>query len=158
MSIEIEKKFLVKDDSFLPQAMGQYRISQGYLSSLPERTVRVRIKGDKGFLTIKSAPGASGMSRFEWEKEITPEEAAALIDLCEPGMIEKTRYLVSIGRHIFEVDVFHGLNDGLIVAEIELNHEEESFDKPHWLGEEVTGQKKYYNSMLMKFPFTGWEK
>jgi adenylate cyclase len=158
MPIEIEKKFLVKDNSFLQQARGQYRISQGYLSSLPERTVRIRLKGDQGFLTIKGAPESLGMSRYEWEKEIHPDEATELLRLCERGLIEKTRYLVPFGEHVFEVDVFHGENDGLIVAEIELGHEDQSFEIPHWLGEEVTGQKRYYNSMLMKFPFSGWEK
>jgi adenylate cyclase len=156
MSIEIEKKFLVTDNTFLQQATAHFAICQGYLSSLPERTVRVRLKGDRGYLTIKGAPGVSGMSRYEWEKEISPEEAIELLELCEPGMIEKTRYLVPLGKHVFEVDVFHGPNNGLIVAEIELSHEEEPFEKPSWLGEEVTGRKKYYNSMLMKFPYSGW--
>ena len=153
---EIEKKFLVKGD-FKPLVVKETRITQGYLSSVPERTVRVRIKGDKGFLTIKGIGNASGASRFEWEREISVEDAKELLELCEPGVIDKTRYIVKAdGDLVFEVDEFYGDNDGLTVAEIELPTEDTPFTKPEWLGEEVTGQVKYFNSMLMKNPYKKW--
>jgi len=155
MANEIERKFLVKGD-FKNLASKETRIVQGYLSSIPERTVRVRIKGDKGFITIKGIGNASGAARYEWEKEIPVNEVEELLKICEPGVIDKTRYLVKAGNHIFEVDEFYGENLGLIVAEVELTSETESFEKPAWLGEEVTGDTKYYNSMLMKNPFTKW--
>ena len=155
MAQEIERKFLVKGD-FKPFVSKQTHIVQGYLSSVPERTVRVRIKGDKGFLTIKGKGNASGASRYEWEKEIAIEEARELMQLCEPGVIDKTRYLVSHGDHTWEVDEFYGDNQGLILAEIELSSEDEAFEKPDWLGEEVTGYTRYYNSMLMKTPYRSW--
>ena len=156
MAQEIERKFLVKGDfkQYSPKAT---RITQGYLSSVPERTVRVRIKGDKGFITIKGIGNASGASRFEWEKEIPVSEVEQLLAICEPGVIDKTRYLVKSGDKTFEVDEFYGENEGLILAEIELSSEEESFTKPEWLGPEVTGDSKYYNSMLMKNPFKNWK-
>jgi adenylate cyclase len=156
MAQEIEKKFLVKSDAFKAQASKETRITQGYLSSIPERTVRVRIKGSKGFITIKGIGSASGASRYEWEKEIPVEEVEELLKICEPGVIDKTRYEVKNGRFKFEVDEFYGENQGLTVAEIELTSETDSFDKPEWLGEEVTGDVKYYNSMLMKNPYTKW--
>ena len=155
MANEIERKFLVKGD-FKPFVSKETRIVQGYLSSVPERTVRVRIKGDKGFLTVKGIGNDSGASRYEWEKEVPLSETEELLKLCEPGVIDKVRFLVKAGVHIYEVDQFHGENEGLTVAEIELSSETESFEKPSWLGEEVTGDKKYYNSMLMKHPFTRW--
>ncbi|PKP35987.1 MAG: adenylate cyclase [Bacteroidetes bacterium HGW-Bacteroidetes-15] len=155
MAQEIERKFLVKGE-FKPMAVKQTRITQGYLSSVPERTVRVRIKGDKGFITIKGIGSQSGASRYEWEKEIPIEEVNELLKICEPGVIDKIRYLVKVGEHTFEVDEFFGENQGLTVAEIELKSEDEAFDKPSWLGEEVTGDAKYYNSMLMKNPYTKW--
>lgn len=155
MANEIERKFLVKGD-FKNLASKETRIVQGYLSSIPERTVRVRIKGDKGFITIKGIGNASGATRYEWEKEIPVNEVEELLKICEPGVIDKTRYLVKAGNHTFEVDEFYGENLGLTVAEVELTSETESFEKPAWLGEEVTGDTKYYNSMLMKNPFTKW--
>ncbi len=155
MANEIERKFLVKGD-FKPFISKQTRIVQGYLSSVPERTVRVRIKGDKGFLTIKGIGNISGASRYEWEKEIPITETEELLKICEPGVIDKTRFMVKAGPHTFEVDEFYGENNGLVVAEIELGSETESFERPSWLGEEVTGDTKYYNSMLMKNPFTRW--
>jgi adenylate cyclase len=157
-NIEIEKKFLVKGD-FKKDAFKATRITQGYLSSVPERTVRVRVKGDKGVITIKGIGNASGAARFEWEKEIPVEEVKALLDICEPGVIDKTRYLVknADGVHTWEVDEFYGENEGLTLAEIELTGEDEEFDKPSWLGEEVTGDAKYYNSMLMKNPYKNWK-
>ena len=158
MSQEIERKFLVCGD-FKSEAFKATHIVQGYLSSLPERIVRVRVKGDKGFLTIKGQANATGVSRFEWEKEIAVDEALALLELSEPGRIDKTRYLVknTDGKHTWEVDEFHGDNEGLVMAEIELADENESFDKPVWLGEEVTGDPRYYNSMLKEHPFRTWK-
>lgn len=154
--IEIERKFLVRSESFKKEAFAQNRIAQGYLSSVPERTVRVRIKENKGFLTIKGASNETGLSRFEWEKEIPIEEAAALLKLCEKGVIDKTRFEVKKGNHIFEVDEFHVENQGLIIAEVELKSENETFEKPIWLGKEVTNDCRYYNSYLSKNPFTHW--
>jgi adenylate cyclase len=153
--MEIERKFLVRGD-FKPFAGKQTRIIQGYLSSVPERTVRVRVKGDKGFLTIKGIGSASGASRYEWEREVPVNEIEELLKICEPGVIDKTRYLVQAGEHTFEVDEFYGENQGLVVAEVELSSEEEDFHKPDWLGDEVTGDARYYNSMLMKQPYTRW--
>jgi adenylate cyclase len=155
MAQEIERKFLVNGE-FKTLASKQTRITQGYLSSVPERTVRVRIKGDKGFITIKGIGNASGASRYEWEKEIPVNEVEELLKICEPGVIDKTRYLVKNGDHVFEVDEFYGDNEGLIVAELELESEDESFSKPDWLGEEVTGDARYFNSMLMKNPYKNW--
>lgn len=156
--VEIERKFLVKSDDFKEQAFTQNNIAQGYLSSIPERTVRVRIKGNKGFITIKGIGQQGGMSRFEWENEIPLGEAQELLKLCEKGKIEKTRFEVQSGKHIFEIDEFYGENEGLVMAEIELESETESFEKPDWLGEEVTNDKRYYNAYLSKNPFKGWEK
>lgn len=156
MAQEIEKKFLVKGD-FKPEVFKQTRITQGYLSSVPERTVRVRVKGEKGFITIKGIGNETGASRFEWEKEIPVEEVKELLKICEPGVIDKTRYLVKNGPYTFEVDEFYGDNDGLTVAEIELPDEHAAFEKPAWLGEEVTGDVRYYNSMLMKNPYKNWK-
>ncbi|WP_421802021.1 CYTH domain-containing protein [Flagellimonas sp.] len=154
--LEIERKFLVKSDGFRQKATSQTRIVQGFLNTDPDRTVRVRIKGDKGFLTVKGASNESGTTRFEWETEITASEAANLIDLCEAGILEKIRFELPFGNHLYEVDEFLGENKGLVLAEIELNHEDERFEKPDWLGEEVTGQVKYYNSQLSKKPFKQW--
>lgn len=156
MAQEIERKFLVCGD-FKSAAFKKTRITQGYLSSVPERTVRVRVKGDKGFLTIKGIGNDSGASRFEWEKEIPVEDVKALLALSEPGVIDKTRYLVQAGPHTFEVDEFYGDNEGLTLAEVELSDEHEAFERPAWLGEEVTGDPRYYNSMLMKQPFKNWK-
>lgn len=152
MALEIERKFLVKGE-FKSLAHQRYQITQGFLSSIPERTVRIRIRDSKAFLTIKGKGSASGMSRYEWEKELKLEEAKELLLLCEPGIIDKTRYLVREGNQVFEVDEFYGENQGLIIAEIELSSEDESFLKPIWLGEEVTGDLRFYNSHLSKFPF-----
>ena len=155
MAREIERKFLVSGD-YRPDVTSSQRIVQGYLSSVPGRTVRVRIRGDQGFLTIKGLGSASGASRFEWEREIPADEARELLALCEPGVIDKTRHLVPSGAHTFEVDEFHGDNAGLVVAEVELASEDEDFERPDWLGEEVTGQGRYYNSQLKKNPFCSW--
>ena len=126
------------------------------MNSNPERTVRVRIKGEKGFLTIKGKGNESGMTRFEWEKEILGEEAQLLLNLCEGGKIDKIRFEVKVGKHTFEVDEFFGENEGLIVAEIELSAENENFEKPDWLGEEVTNDVRYYNAYLSRNPFRNW--
>jgi len=155
MAQEIERKFLVASE-FKSLATKSTRITQGYLSSVLERTVRIRINGDKGFITIKGAGSDSGMSRFEWEKEISVEDAKELLKICEPGVIDKTRYLVPAGKHTFEIDEFYGENEGLVVAEIELAAENEPFEKPAFLGQEVTGDAKYYNSMLSKNPYKKW--
>ncbi len=156
MPTEIERKFLVKNSSFLKQATKNMRITQGFLNSQKERVVRVRISDTKAWLTVKGASNASGMSRFEWEKEIGITEAQSLLALCEPGIIDKTRYLIPLKEHLIEVDVFDGENTGLIVAEIELKNEKEIVLLPDWIGKEVTNQAKYYNSNLSKLPFKEW--
>jgi len=154
--IEIERKFLVTSDAFKKEAFRQNRIKQGYLSSIPERTVRVRIKGSKGFLTIKGVSNEAGLSRFEWEKEIAVDEAEKLLLLCEKGIIDKTRFEVKKSNHIVEIDEFYGDNEGLILAEIELKSELETFERPIWLGKEVTNDKRYYNSYLSNNPYKYW--
>ena len=156
MSIEIERKYLVNNDTFKRLSHKAIRITQGYLNSDKARTVRVRMMGDQGFLTIKGLSDQAGLSRFEWEKEISMSEAQDLLKLCEPGVIDKTRYLVEYQKQIFEVDEFYGENQGLIVAELELTTALQAVSKPDWLGDEVTGDKRYYNSTLMKTPFTQW--
>ena len=155
-SKEIERKFLVKSHDYRKEAQKTEEIIQGFLSSVPERTVRVRMVDKIGWITVKGIGNASGTTRFEWEKEIPGSEAKSLLDLCEPGRIEKIRYYVKRGIHTFEVDEFKGSNQGLVVAEIELEDETESFEHPSWLGEEVTGQTKYYNASLSKLPFSKW--
>ncbi len=154
--LEIERKFLVLSSDFKDEAAYKYRIAQGFLNTDPERTVRVRIADNKGFLTIKGRGNESGATRFEWETEISVYEATDLIDLCEPPIVEKFRYNVPVGKHCFEVDEFLRENKGLVVAEIELKHEEEPFQTPDWLGREVTGESKYYNSQLTKKPYSEW--
>lgn len=154
--IEIERKFLVTSTDFIDESQICFEIAQGYLSSHPERTVRVRIKGDKGYLTIKGEGNESGMSRYEWEKEIPIEDAKNLLPLSEKGVIEKTRYNIKKGNHTFEVDIFHGENNGLIIAEIELENEDDWFEKPLWLGKEVTNIDKYYNAFLSQNPYKDW--
>lgn len=156
MAIEIERKFLVKGDSYKELAYSSSRIVQGYICSARGKTVRVRIRDDKGYLTIKGPSSSDGLGRYEWEKEIPLDEARELMKLCEPGMIDKTRYLVRSGIHTFEVDEFYGENEGLVVAEVELSDENESFEKLDFIGDEVTGVVKYYNSFLMKQPFKSW--
>ena len=156
MAQEIERKFLVKG-GFKEAAFDALRITQGYLSTAPGRSVRVRLKGDKGFLTIKGPSRDGGLSRFEWEKEIGADEARELLALCEPGLIDKTRWLVKAGLHTFEVDEFHGDNEGLIMAEVELSAPDEPYEKPDWLGPEVTGDRRYYNSYLTKNPYKIWK-
>ena len=163
MNIETEKKFLVKDDKYKAQAVKSYRIRQGYLAHDSGRTVRVRIRDDKGFLTIKG-PSIIPGSRPEWEKEISLQDAEGLFALCKPGRVDKTRWIVPAqmpgqaghdGR-FFEVDEFHGENDGLVMAEIELGSPDEPFERPSWLGEEVTDDERYYNGYLARKPFKTW--
>ena len=155
MAKEIERKFLVSGE-FRQDSPESYRIIQGYICSDQDRTVRVRVRGDKGFLTIKGRSSADGLSRYEWEKEIPVDEALMLLKLCGGGVIDKVRHLVPYEGHVFEVDVFHGMNEGLVVAEVELKSEDEEFSRPQWLGEEVTSDVRYRNSMLLKHPFTKW--
>ncbi len=154
--IEIERKFLVNSDAYKKEAFSKKRIIQGYLSSNPERSVRIRIKEDKAYITVKGISNTSGISRFEWEKEIPVDEAEKLLLLCEKGVIDKTRFEVKSGPHVFEIDEFYGENEGLEMAEIELQSEDENFERPTWLGEEVTNDKRYYNSYLSKNPFKSW--
>ena len=156
MGQEIERKFLVRGE-YKSQAYASSRIVQGYICSARGRTVRVRIRDTKGYLTIKGASDAAGMSRYEWEREIPLAEAEELMKLCEQGVIDKTRYLVRSGRHGFEVDEFYGDNQGLVVAEVELTSETEPFEKPAFIGREVTGDVRYYNSQLMKHPYAEWK-
>lgn len=156
MGQEIERKYLITGE-FKSKAIKSLQIKQGYLSSIPERTVRVRIQDDQGFLTIKGSNKKNSISRFEWEKEITKEEANELIQLCEVGIIDKIRYIVPFGNKIIEVDEFYGENEGLILAEIELDDENETIEIPNWLGKEVTDDPRYYNSMLMKNPYKNWD-
>jgi CYTH domain-containing protein len=150
MAKEIERKFLVIDNAFKDLSFKRTYIKQGYLNSDKNRTVRVRITENTAFLTIKGGSNLSGTTRFEWEKEISILEATQLMKLCEPGIIEKNRFYHRVGSHIFEIDEFLGMHLGLVLAEVELDHEEENFETPFYLGEEVTGNKQYYNSFLSK--------
>jgi CYTH domain-containing protein len=147
--IEIERKFLVKDDSFIHQAYQVHHIEQGYLCADRERTVRIRIRENEGFITVKSGSDAKGRSRYEFERLIPLEDAREMMNLCLPGRIDKMRHYVKVGEHTWDVDVFHGIFEGLIIAEIELQSESETFDRPSWLGAEVTGNPKYYNACLI---------
>lgn len=156
MATETERKFLVCGD-FRPYVTGSLRTVQGYLCSDRVRTVRVRIMEDKGFLTVKGRPKEGHLGRFEWEKEISVEDAEQLLGLCMSGIIDKTRHLVPVGSHLFEVDEFHGDNEGLTVAEVELGDENEAFERPSWLGEEVTGDPRYFNSALSANPYCNWK-
>lgn len=155
-ALEIERKFLVVDDAYKRQAYASSYIKQGYICSERGRTVRVRLRGDCGYLTIKGPSTDNGLSRYEFEKEITLEEARELFKLCEPGIVEKTRYLVRSGNHTFEVDEFHGDNEGLVMAEVELAAPDDPIVKPDFIGQEVTGDRRYYNSQLRQHPFTTW--
>ena len=156
MALEIERKFLVKDESYKAMAYSSSRIAQGYICSMRGRTVRVRIRDEKGYLTIKGPSDQKGLGRYEWEREIPLQEAQELMRICEPGMIDKTRYLVQSGKHVFEVDEFYGDNEGLVMAEVEVESEDEMFEKPHFIGKEVTGDRRFYNSYLRQMPFCIW--
>lgn len=157
-TVEIERKFLVRGE-FKPFATASLAIKQGYLCCDAVRTVRVRTKGEKGYITVKGRNYHGGLARFEWEKEITAAEAEALLALANPGVIDKVRHLVPSedGVHTWEVDEFHGENEGLVMAEIELGSETETFPLPEWIGEEVTGDKRYYNSYLSIHPYKTWK-
>ncbi|MGY8967584.1 MAG: CYTH domain-containing protein [Flavobacteriales bacterium] len=146
--IEIERKFLVKAYDYRKEAHRKTKIIQGYLTKDPKRTVRVRIREDQGFLTIKGMSSENGLSRFEWEKEISLNEAQELITLCLPTVIEKTRYEVTYKGVLFEIDEFEGAHNGLVLVEVELNSTKDIFEIPKWVDKEVTGDKKYYNSYL----------
>ena len=155
MATEIERKFLVKGD-FSRQVTSAQRIVQGYICSQPGRTVRIRIRGEEGFLTIKGASDEKGLSRYEFEQKIPLADAEELLKLCEPGAIDKVRNLVPVEKHTWEVDVFHGDNEGLVLAEIELASEDEPFERPDWIGQDVRLDRRYYNSMLTKRPYKQW--
>lgn len=156
--LEIERKFLVLGDDYRRQAFSSSRIRQGYICSGQGRTVRVRVRDSRGYLTIKGPSDEKGLSRYEFEREITPDEAEQLMKLCEPGSIDKTRYLVRSGSHVFEVDEFYGENEGLVIAEVELGAEDEPFEKPGFIGREVTGDRRYYNAHLTRHPFSAWRE
>ena len=155
---EIERKFLVCSDDYKRQAYSYSRIKQGYICSGRGRTVRVRLRDNCGYLTIKGPSQNGGLSRYEFEKEITLDEAEHLFELCEPGIIDKTRWLVKSGSHTFEVDEFHGDNAGLVMAEVELGAEDEPYEKPDFIGLEVTGDRRFYNSSLRAQPFSVWRE
>ena len=156
MAQEIERKFLVLDDSFKHEAFSKSHIVQGYICSERGRTVRVRIRDDRAYLTIKGPSENGGLTRYEFEREIPLEDGQQMMQLCEPGIIDKTRWLVKSGKHTFEVDEFFGDNEGLVVAEVELAYEDEPYEKPHFIGKEVTGDRRYYNSCLCVKPFNKW--
>jgi adenylate cyclase len=156
MSVEIEHKFLVRGE-YKNLASSSSHIKQGYICSGRGRTVRVRIRDGRGFLTIKGPSFDGGLSRYEFEKEITPDEAESLMQLCEPGIIDKRRYLVPFAGHTFEVDEFYGENEGLTMAEVELSSADEAFEKPAFIGREVTGDRRFYNSSLRVLPFRDWK-
>ena len=156
MAIEIERKFLVLNDSYKEKAFGHSHIQQGYLCSSNERTVRVRIRDDRAYLTIKGPTPEGGLHCFEFEKEITYEEGKQLMRLCESGIIDKVRWLVVFGSHTFEVDEFMRANEGLVMAEVELNSPEEHVDIPDFIGQEVTGDNRYFNSQLRIHPYSKW--
>jgi len=158
MAQEIERKFLVLDDSFKHEAFSKSHIVQGYICSERGRTVRVRIRDDRAYLTIKGPSENGGLSRYEFEREIPLEDGQQMMQLCEPGIIDKTRWLVKSGNHTFEVDEFHGANEGLVVAEVELAYEDEPYKKPDFIGKEVTGDRRYYNSQLAKATLSPNEK
>lgn len=157
MPQEIERKFLVTDTSYRELATSSSHIVQGYICSDKGRTVRIRIRDDKGYLTIKGGSNAAGLSRYEWEQEIDVADAHDLLKLCEPGVIDKVRYLVPSGNHVFEVDEFAGENQGLVIAEVELAAENEPYTKPAFIGQEVTGNRRYYNSHLRVYPYSIWK-
>lgn len=153
---EIERKFRVKNTTFLQDIKSKSKIVQGYLNSNPDRTVRIRVKNDKGFITIKGRSNDSGTTRLEWEKEIDFQEAHQLMNLCEDFIIEKTRYEVIFQNQLFEIDIFEGKNEGLIIAEIELESENQNLIFPDWLGQEVTGDIRFYNAYLSRKPYDSW--
>lgn len=158
MALEIERKYLVLDSSYKHEAYSSSHIRQGYICSERGRSVRIRIRDEHAYLTIKGPSLDGGLSRYEFEQQIPFDDAQKLMSLCEPGIIDKTRWLVRSGEHIFEVDEFHADNDGLVVAEVELNDPTETPLLPHFIGQEVTGDRRYYNSQLRRHPYTQWDK
>ncbi len=154
--IEIERKFLVKNKTYKSESIKKQLITQGYLSSDPKRSVRIRICEQNAYITIKGQTSESGTSRYEWEKEINIEDAKQLMLLCREGVVTKIRHLIPFKNHTFEVDEFLKDNSGLVIAEIELSNENEDFERPIWLGKEVTGIKKYYNSQLSQNAYVNW--
>ena len=158
MALEIERKFLVLDDSYKHEAFSKSHIQQGYICSERGRTVRIRIRNERAYITIKGPSLNGGLSRYEFEQEIPLDDAHKLLTLCDPGIIDKTRWLVKAGKHTFEVDEFAGENEGLTVAEVELASEDEAFEKPAFIGQEVTGDRRYYNSQLRRNPYCRWPK
>ena len=154
--LEIERKFLVEGHEYRDLAHRSYRIVQGFLNRDPKRTVRVRLQKDSGWLTVKGLSSDDGTSRFEWEQSISGKDAAALLELCEPGIVAKSRYEVYYRGHRFEVDEFEGDNEGLVIAELELEHADDRFECPDWIAKEITGEVKYYNSQLSISPFKTW--
>ena len=157
MALEIERKFLVLDDSYKHEAFSSSHISQGYICSERGRTVRIRIRDNEAFLTIKGPSLDGGLSRYEFEQSIPMDDAEKLMTLCDEGIIDKTRWLVKSGDHTFEIDEFHGDNDGLVVAEVELKNAREVPILPHFIGKEVTGDRRYYNSQLRRNPYRIWK-
>ena len=157
MAIEIERKFLV-DGDYKALSASHTRIVQGYICSERGRTVRVRLRDERSYLTIKGPSLDGGLSRYEFEKEITRDEALSLLRLCEPGIIDKVRWLVPFGGHTFEVDEFFGENEGLVVAEVELQQADETFERPAFLSREVTGERRYYNAQLRVRPYKRWSE
>ena len=157
MALEIERKFLVKGD-YKSQAFDSSRICQGYICSGNGKTVRIRIRDEKGFLTVKGPSGTKGLSRYEVETEVPLADAEEMMKLCEPGIISKTRYLVRAGNRVFEIDEFYGENEGLVIAEVELSSEDETFERPGFLGREVTGDRRYYNAQLRLNPYKNWKE
>ncbi len=156
MALEIERKFLVLDDSYKHEAFSSSHIQQGYICSDRGRTVRIRIRDEHAFITIKGPSLDGGLSRYEFEQEIPLDDARKLMTLCEPGVIDKTRWLVRSGEHTFEVDEFHGDNAPLVMAEVELKTRSEEPKMPHFIGKEVTGDRRYYNSQLRRHPYSQW--
>jgi len=158
MALEIERKFLVRDDSFKSLAMSSIPIEQGYMMSEDDCVIRIRTAAENAVLTIKSKTKPNSIARYEWEYPIPFEDARKMLEICTLNIISKTRYFVPVGKHTFEVDVFHGDNEGLVVAEVELSAEDEFFECPDWLGEEVTAEKCYYNVFLARCPYKEWKK
>ena len=156
LHVEIERKFLVTDSSYKDLSYSAHRIRQGYLCSDRGRTVRIRVRDEEAFITIKGPSADGGLSRYEFEQSIPMADALKLLTMCQPGLIDKTRWLVKSGRHTFEVDEFHGDNEGLVMAEVELNADDEEYVKPAFVGREVTGDRRYYNSQLRQNPYKSW--
>ena len=156
--IEIERKYLVSSGAYREAAVSEKKMVQGFLNTDPERTVRVRVFDNEGFLTIKGKSSESGTTRFEWEAKISRDDALVLMEMCEKPLIEKNRFEVPVGAHLFEVDEFLGENLGLVLAEVELQSENEAITMPDWIGPEVTGESRYYNSQLIKNPYNTWNQ